>query len=305
MIKLTRYAKNPIMTATTNEWENLNVSNAGATVYNNKVYLIYRAEGEERRRGPNSWPVTRLGLAISENGFDISERRDIPLFGPEKDNLWNVFGAEDPRISKIGDVYYIVYTAMTTYGDHGGWLMYTTTKDFVNFEASKRLMPELEQRTSGLLPSKIADKFVLFHRPMPNMWISTSSDLKTWDTMRCMFQIKPNTWYENKLGIGPAPLPTAYGWLLFWHGKDNSGKYALGIMLLDKNDPSKIIKYQEEPILTCEMPYEKEGFLPNVVYTNGAVEFNGKFIVYYGCCDRCLSVASIDADTIYKWCQEI
>lgn len=302
-IKLKRYENNPIMQAGTNKWENMNVSNSGATVYNDKIYLLYRAEGEERRKGPSSWPVTRIGLAVSENGYDISSRHHLPIFDRSDDDLWNKYGCEDPRISKIGETYYIIFTAMTDYGDHGGWLMYSTTKDFKKFTPMQRLMPELEQRTSGLLPKKIDNKFCLFHRPMPNMWVSYSDDLKSWQNMQCIFQICPGTWYENKLGIGPAPLETPYGWLLFWHGKNNKCEYALGIMLLDKDDPTKIIKIQDEPILSCEMDYEKKGFLDNVVYTNGAVEFNGKFFVYYGCCDHCLAVASIDVEEIYKWCQ--
>ncbi len=291
------------MQANGNSWENLNVSNAGAVVHDGKVYLLYRAEGEERRRGPGSWPVTRIGLAVSEDGFDISYRHSDPVFDRSDSDLWNKYGCEDPRISKIGDTYYIVLTAMTDYGDHGGWLMYSTTKDFESFTPLRRLMPELEQRTSGFLPAKIAGRFCLFHRPMPNMWVSFSEDLHSWSDMTCIQKVEPGTWYENKLGIGPAPLETPYGWLLFWHGKNNQREYALGIMLLDKNDPTKIIKLQQEPILTCEMPYEKQGFLDNVVYTNGVVEFKGKFFVYYGCCDRCLSVATIDVDEVYKWCE--
>ncbi|MFA6714445.1 MAG: hypothetical protein WC082_01395 [Victivallales bacterium] len=303
-IKLKRYENNPIMTAGGNNWENLNVSNPGATVYDGKVYLLYRAEGEERRQGPGSWPVTRLGLAISEDGYHISYRHPEPVFDKSPDNFWNRFGCEDPRISKIGDTYYIVLTAMGKYGDHGDGLMYSTTEDFSTFSPLQRLMPELEQRTSGLLPAMINGKYCLFHRPMPNMWISYSNDLKSWSDTQCIFQIKPDTWYENKLGIGPAPLETPYGWLLFWHGKSGKSEYALGIMLLDKNDPGRIVKIQQEPVLTCEMPYEKKGFIDNVVYTNGAVEFNGKFFVYYGCCDHCIAAASVEVDEIYDWCRQ-
>lgn len=303
-IKLERYEKNPIMLAGCNEWENMNVSNAGAVVHDNKIYLLYRAEGKKLRKGPNSWPVTYIGLAVSENGYDVSYRDPNPVFGPVSGDLWNKYGAEDPRITKIDDTYYIVYTAMTDYGDHGGWLRYATTKDFKTFTDGGRLMPELEQRTSGFLPGKINDEFVLFHRPMPNMWISRSKDLIHWENMKCMFETKPGTWYENKLGIGAAPLETPYGWLLFWHGKNNRAEYSLGIMLLDKNDPSKIIKFQDEPILSCEMPYEKEGFVKNVVYTNGVVEFKDKYFVYYGCCDRCLSVATVDVERVNEWCRE-
>jgi predicted GH43/DUF377 family glycosyl hydrolase len=302
IIKLERYEKNPIMTSNGHKWENLNVSNAGAAVLDGKVYLIYRAEGEERRSDTNSWPVTRLGLAVSENGYDISYRHEYPVFDRDINNMYCKFGCEDPRVSKIGDDYYIVFTGMTELGQTGDFLMYSKTKDFKDFTPPERLMPELEQRTSGLLPGKIDGRFCLFHRPMPNMWVSYSEDLKNWSGSRCILQLKPGSWYEKKLGIGPAPLETPYGWLLFWHGKNIKAEYALGIMLLDKDDPSKIIKFQEEPILTCEMPYEKEGFVKNVIYTNGAVELNGKFFVYYGCCDRCLSVATVDVDEIYRWC---
>jgi predicted GH43/DUF377 family glycosyl hydrolase len=303
-IELERYEKNPILVASDNKWENLNVSNAAAAVHDDKIYLLYRAEGEERRGGPGSWPVTRFGLASSENGYDISWKSEEAVFDKDPNDPWFEFGCEDPRISKIGDTYYIVYVAMSRYGHFGDRLAYATTRDFKTFERHGLLMKQMEQRTSGFLPGKIDDKFVLFHRPMPNMWLSTSKDLEKWEDMTCVFETKENTWYENKLGIGAPPIETDYGWLLFWHGKNNKAEYALGIMLLDKDDPRKIIKIQEEPILKCEADYEKSGYLPNVVYTNGAVLFKNKYFVYYGCCDRCLSVATIDKEKIDKWCEE-
>jgi len=303
-LQLERYSGNPILQADPrNAWENLNVSNAGAVVHDGKVFLIYRAEGEDRRNGPGSWPITRLGLAVSENGYDISYRHPLPIFDRDLNDLWCEFGCEDPRISRIGDTYYIVYVTMSRFGHFGDRLAYATTRDFVHFERHGLLMPQLEQRTSGFLPGMIDDDFVLFHRPMPNMWVSRSRNLKTWHHSQCMFETVPGTWYENKLGIGAPPLETEYGWLLFWHGKNNRAEYALGIMLLDKHDPAQIIKYQEEPILTCRMPYEKQGFCPNVVYTNGAVKFKDKYFVYYGCSDRCLSVATIDVELVDAWCR--
>lgn len=304
IIKLKRYQKNPILTPSENVWENLNVSNAAAVVHDGKIYLLYRAEGEERRLGPGTWPVTRIGMAVSENGYDISYRHPVPIFDKDPEDSWCEFGCEDPRISKIGDTYYIVYVSMSRYGYTGDRLAYATTKDFKTFKKHGLLMKQLEQRTSGFLPGKIDDKFVLFHRPMPNMWVSFSRDLKTWEDMSCVLETKDGSWYENKLGIGAPPIETEHGWLLFWHGKNNNSEYGLGIMLLDKDDPRKIIKMQEEPILTCEMDYEKEGFCKNVVYTDGAVRFGDKYFIYYGCCDRCLAVATVDVAEINAWCEE-
>lgn len=287
------------------EWESVHVSNAGAAVYNGKVHLIYRAEGTEKRTSaPNSWPITRLGHAVSENGFDISRRDPAPVFDRSLTDPWRCYGCEDPRISQIGDTYYIVFTAMSQFGHFGDSLMYSETKDFVFYTEPQPLMREFEQRTSGFLPAKINGEYLLFHRPMPNMWLSRSKDLKTWHDYQCIFRIAPGTWYDKKLGIGAPPLPTPYGWLLFWHAKNTRSEYALGIMLLDKNSPEKIIKFQKEPVLTCEMPYEKKGFVDNAIYTCGAVEFNGKFIVYYGCGDACLSVASVSVEEIYDWCRQ-
>lgn len=303
ILKLKRYDKNPILRPTDNKWENLNVSNAAAAVYDGKVYLLYRAEGEDMRTPEIMCPVTRLGLAVSENGFDISERRELPVFDRDTNDPWCEFGCEDPRISKIGDTYYIVYVSMSRFGYTGDRLAYATTKDFKTFTRHGLLMKQFEQRTSGLLPGKIGDRFFLFHRPMPNMWGSYSTDLKTWENMNCILETKDGSWYENKLGIGAPPIETRYGWLLFWHGKNNRGEYALGIMLLDKQNPHRIIKFQEEPVLKCEMDYEKEGFVKNVVYTNGVVKLSGKYFVYYGCCDRCLAVATIGEDEVNAWCQ--
>lgn len=305
ILKLQRYEGNPILKPLPDsKWECLNVSNTAAAVYDGKIYLLYRAEGTELRYNDGIWPVTRIGLAISENGYDITYRQAEPVFDRDPNNPWCEFGCEDPRISKIGDTYYIVYVSMSRFGHFGDRLAYATTKDFKTFEKKGLLMKQLEQRTSGFLPGKINGEFVLFHRPMPNMWVSRSRDLDTWKNGKCILETREGSWYENKLGIGAPPIKTKHGWLLFWHGKNNRAEYALGVMLLDKNDPTKIIKFQEEPVLTCETDYEKRGFVNNVIYTNGAVKFGNKYFVYYGCCDRCLAVATVDEEDVEKWCRE-
>jgi len=306
IVKLKKYEGNPILKPNHNKWEDRNVYNAAATVYNGKVYLLYRAEGYDELREGLKWecPITRLGLAISENGFDINYRSPQAVFDRDKKDPWREYGCEDPRISKIGDTYYIVFVSMSRFGYTGDRLGLATTKDFKTFHNHGLIMKEFEQRTSGLLPGKINDYYALFHRPMPNMWISYSKDLKTWERMKCILQTKDSSWYENKLGIGAPPIETEHGWLLFWHGKNNKAEYRLGIMLLDKNDPSKIIKFQEEPILEPQEEYELKGYVANTVYTNGAVLLKDKFFVYYGCSDKYLSVATINYDEIDYWCKQ-
>lgn len=302
-LKLIRYPDNPILCPSERLWECCNVSNAAAVEYDGAIHLIYRAEGKDLRSNrPNAWPVTRLGHAVSYDGFTIAKRDMSPIFDRDINDPWRFYGCEDPRISKIGDTYYIVFVGMAKLGHFGDFLLYSTTRDFKSFTKPKPLMREMEQRTSGLLSGKINGEFLLYHRPMPNMWVSRSSDLEHWHDTKCIWQVEPGSWYGKKLGIGAVPVETSFGWVLFWHGKSEDSSYALGIMLLDKDDPTKIIKVQKTPVLTCEMPYEKEGFVSNVVYTTGAVHYQGKFIVYYGCCDHVLSAAYLPEEAIFEWC---
>lgn len=302
-IRLERYEGNPILKPKKDSaWENLNVSNAGVAIHDGAVHLLYRAEGEERRLGPGSWPVTRLGLAISRDGFNIDYRGPDPVLDVIRgEPNYEEFGIEDPRISKIGDTYYIVYTALSRFGAWGDKLALATTRDFKTFERKGLLMEDIEQRTSGLLPEKINGEYVLFHRIMPNAWISYSKDLKEWHGSRVFMRTHIGAWYEKKMGIGAPPIKTAKGWLLFYHGVDRNNRYGLGIALLDLHDPSKIIKNQEEPILVPEEDYEKEGFISNVVYTCGAVEKDGRYLVYYGCADRVLAVAGVSVEEVNRF----
>ena len=132
IVKLKKYEGNPILKPNHNKWEDRNVYNAAATVYNGKVYLLYRAEGYDELREGLKWecPITRLGLAISENGFDINYRSPQAVFDRDKKDPWREYGCEDPRISKIGDTYYIVFVSMSRFGYTGDRLGLATTKDF-------------------------------------------------------------------------------------------------------------------------------------------------------------------------------
>ncbi|OHB56761.1 MAG: hypothetical protein A2Y12_20505 [Planctomycetes bacterium GWF2_42_9] len=295
IVKLQRYEKNPILCPdATHPWEAQNLSNAGAVIYDNKIYLLYRAEGFEPRSQYTSWPIASLGLAVSSDGFNF-QRFEKPVI--EKSDAWYENEAvEDPRIAKIGDTYYITYVGTSLHGDN---IVLATTKDFRSFKHHGLLTPHINQRTSGLFPKKIRNKFVLIHRIIPSMWISYSDDLKTWTDTTCILSPKRGTWYDLKVGIGATPIELEDSWLLFWHAKDSNGAhgiYRLGVMWLDKENPSKIIKFQEEPILEVELDMEKFGYYNNVVYTCGAVELNGQYLVYYGCADRVLSVATVPVE---------
>ena len=294
-VRLRRCPKNPILKPRPNIWwDSKYVYNPAATIHDGKVYLLYRAEGDEARKNIRmKWPVTRLGLAVSKNGYDIDERPEqFFMEGEGPEELW---GIEDPRVSKIGDTYYIVYVQVAP---NHTCLALATTKDWKSHQRHGKLMPEVQQRTSALLPEKIRGEYVLIHRIRPNMQIAYSEDLKNWHDSRTLMTIRPDKWDCGKIGIGAQPLKTPKGWLLFYHATDQNRVYRLGAAMLDLDDPSKVIGRLDDFILQPEDPWEVKGLIANVVYACGAVELNGEYIVYYGASDSLLCAASVGVDEI-------
>jgi len=296
IVKLERYKNNPIlMPIKEHSWESRHVSNAGAVIYNNKVCILYRAEGEDNRKSSPSWYVSRMGIAISENGFNIVERRKNPVIDTNEENVPEADGVEDPRITKIGNTYYIVYAVTSYIGDR---IALATTKDFNTYTKHGLLMGDISQRTAGLFPEKINGKYLLIHRILPNIWLSETNDFKQFKNSKIILKTGIAKWCELKIGIGPSPIKTNSAWVLFFHGKDRNKIYRVGIAWLDLKDPSKVIKIQKEPVLEPEKDYEKKGFVSNVVYPCGVVERADKILIYYGCCDSVLSVASVNKKEI-------
>ncbi len=297
-VKLTRYKNNPILAPDkNNSFEAQTLCNAGIAEYKGKIQILYRAEGFEKRenRLPTKRGITRLGLAVTDDGYNIEKRLTAPVIDREPDGTFAEHGIQDPRIAKIGDTYYIMCAAVSRWGDR---LIMYTTKDFETFRKFGYIQPEHEMRTAGLFPAKFGDYYCCLLRYSPNIWISYTKDFKTWHQTKLLKEIEPFSWCGEKIGLGATPIRQDNAWLLFWHGVSAGldRKYHLGIMWLDLKDPSKILKVQKEPILSPEADYEKKGFVDNVVYTCGAAEKNGKYLVYYGGADLVLAVADVDVD---------
>ena len=299
IVRLERYAGNPILTADpAHPWEDYHVSNAGATLYDGKIYIAYRASSVEKKRPGANWGISRIGLAISENGVDIVERRPEPLISRKGEDTYLIDpnGVEDPRITKIGDTYYIVYATTSARGDR---IALATTQDFRTIKKHGVLMPEFEQRAAGFFPEKINGKFLLMHRIIPNIWISESEDLKTFTNTRLVMDTHILPWCEVKMGISAPPIRTRNAWALIFHGRDRHRCYRQGIAWLDLEDPTKVIKVQKEPILEPVEPYEaSEGFIPNCVYACGAVILKETVFVYYGASDTVACVASMPREML-------
>jgi predicted GH43/DUF377 family glycosyl hydrolase len=118
------------------------------------------------------------------------------------------------------------------------------------------------------------------------MWVAFSEDLVHWGDHRFLMGPRRGMWDETRIGCGPPPIPTDRGWLEIYHGADSSNRYCLGTVLLDRDDPSRILARCREPVVVPEANYELEGFFGNVVFACGHVEFDdGRLYLYYGAAD--------------------
>jgi len=292
---LKRYEGNPILAPRGDSWESIMVYNCAAIYEGGKVHIVYRAQGAKTG-------VSRLGYASSKDGFKIDERLDYPIFGPSPDSDLDALGIEDPRLARIEDRIYLNYTA---YGNNMGMVFPVTgvqigissisVDDFLNkkWNWSERTYPfyRVDNKNSFFFPEKVNGKFVLVHRIPPHMWIAYSDDLKTWENQKIL--LSPQfRWEYFKIGGGAPPIKTEKGWILIYHGVDDKMRYRLGVALLDLEDPGKVLKRYDKPFLEPEADYEKNGVVPNVTFTCGAVLIKDTVYVYYGGADTVVCVAT-------------
>ena len=293
---LQRYKGNPIMAPKEeNPWESIMVYNCAAVYEGGKVHIVYRAQGAKTG-------VSRLGYASSKDGFNIDERLDKPIFGPDPDSDLEYLGIEDPRLTRIDDRIYLNYTA---YGSNMGMVFPVTgvqlgltsisVDDFLNkkWNWSEREYPfyRVDNKNSFFFPKKVNGRYVLIHRIPPHIWIAYSDDLKTWDNQKILMSPEFE-WEYFKIGGGAPPIKTEEGWLLIYHGVDRRMQYRLGLALLDLKDPGKVIARYNKPFFQPEADYEINGVVPNVTFTCGAVTIDDTLFLYYGGADTVICVAT-------------
>jgi len=207
-------------------------------------------------------------------------------------------GPEDPRIVKINDGFFMVCTGYGGRFEKDYRISLAVSENLIEW---KRLGVMLDEpnKDATLFPEKINDKFILLHRRPPSIWIAFSDDLTGWQDHRIVAKpIEGSRWESKKIGIAGPPFRTKNGWLLIYHGVSQDNIYSLGLMLLDKEDPTKVIARQKEPILEPELEWEINGHVPNVVFSCGQVVINNRVLVYYGGGDTVIGVAEMLLDDI-------
>ena len=141
---------------------------------------------------------------------------------------------------------------------------------------------------------------MMFHRRAPDIWVALSDNLKDWEDRQSIMGSNPNSdWEVTKIGLAGPPFRTKQGWVMIYHGVGGSPrKYSLGIALLDRDDPTRVIARQAQPILEPELDWEINGFVPNVVFSCGQVILGDQLYVYYGGADTAIGVAAVSLEEI-------
>ena len=297
MVKLTRAEENLILTPTDLAWENFAVFNPGVVLYKGKIQLLYRAMGTQDQ-------ISRIGTAKSMDGIHFIRDKYAVYYGGEHPS--EILGVEDIRAVQMGDTYYLVYTAVSPRrmgnsnpkwkdtGEKKPQIALSTTKDFKTFLDYDVIIPRIEGKDATLFPKKLNGEYILLYREGPDKtFLADSPRLDYWPEKYFLFDKRPGFWDSKRAGIGAPPLETEKGWLLFYHGVDTQNVYRLGVMFLDLEDPRKILYRSPKPILEPKKPYEKHGYVPNVVFTCGAIEKEDEYFVYYGAGDQAIGLATV------------
>ena len=329
-MKIIRCSQNPVVTPGDEYWRSVVTFNPGAIYKDGKIYLYERAAGSLR-------PFrTHIGLLESTNGINFKQVHNHPIFGSEM--LGYPEGSiQDARVVEIEGNYYMSY-AMQPYGfdcypTGKGVPDYDTSK-YSNWK--KRPYPMITQsgiaisknaidfthlcftsdesiddRDNTLFPEKINNKFALLRRPIefvgkkhgtnrPGIWLSYSHNLSEWSEPKLLATVK-NEWEGVKIGAAASPVRTDHGWLLLYHGVDSRAVYRVGAMLLDIDNPLKIIAVTKNFIMEPVEYYEKFGLIiPNVIFPTSTVLKDGLLYIYYGCCDSSISLATVPIDELVE-----
>jgi predicted GH43/DUF377 family glycosyl hydrolase len=225
--------------------------------------------------------------------------RDVTgvAFGPRAEV--EEFGVEDPRITPIGGRFWFSYVAVSR---HGPASALASTADFREFERHGVIACP-ENKDVVLFPERIGDAYAALHRPVcgtpftrPEMWAARSPDLLHWGR-HAPLRVSGGDWQSGRVGAGAPPLRVDDGWLEIYHGNRRPtrpgevGTYHGGAILLDADEPSRVLRRTPEPFFVPEADFEVNGFVPNVVFPTGIVRDGDTILLYYGAADACTAVA--------------
>lgn len=314
-----RHPANPVLDADRVPYSPALVFNAGVTKFNGQYVMVFRNDyGNVKEHTLEPSSTTDLGIAFSQDGvhWEVGPK---PVF---KMNDHETVRAYDPRLTVIDGRCYMCFAVDTHHGIRGG---IAVTDDFEHFEVLSLSTPDL--RNMVLFPEKINGKYVRLERPFTvysrggvdrfDTWIADSPDLVYWGNSDLLLSVEQVPFANDKVGPAAPPIKTDKGWLTTFHAVDidhSRGKngweaswkkrYTAGIMLLDLENPKKVLGIYEEPLLAPEASYETDGgFRNDVIFPGGMIlEPNGEVKIYYGSADTVVCLATAHVDDLVELC---
>ena len=297
-----------------NNWESCGTFNPAIIDIDGTVHILYRAVGGDGG--------SVIGYATSKDGITIDERLPYPIYKPSASfelrvnnmvqpifpytsgggyDCWG--GCEDPRITRIENTLYMIYTAFNGINPPCVAITSIEVSDFLKRDWSKWKKPVLVSPKNKMnknwviFPEKIGGKYAVLHSITPNIQIEYLNDLNFEENPNIKsnyVQVKnKGVWDTVIRGVGPTPIRIDEGWLVFYHAINDKepSKYKIGAMILDYSDPTKILYKTTFPVIEPDKIYENEGFKGGIVYTCGATIKGEDIILYYGGADTVVCVA--------------
>lgn len=311
--------------------------NPGAFRFDGAIWLLVRvAERPPQEAGRVKFPVMEGGklriidLAADDPDFDGSDPREFKYRGVgylstishlrllrSEDGIhftdagrWlrgegaqESFGIEDCRVSSFADGRFLLtYTAVAPFGYGVGLRI---TRDWKSFESPRLIFPPAN-KDCALFEEQIGGDYLALHRPScvivggHDIWLSRSPDLIHWGRHTCLARTRPGCWDESRIGAGAPPIRTSQGWLVLYHGADRHKRYCLGALLLDLDQPERVLARSRKPFMEPETDYERRGFFGEVVFTNGHIVDGDRVTIYYGASDSVVCSAQLSVSEVLK-----
>jgi len=304
--KWDRLSDKPIIAPQGSGFESAGTFNPTVVKFDGNFVMLYRAQD---LHGKSS-----LGYAKSNDGIHFVRRPEPVMRGEAPYEAGG--GVEDPRLVKIGETFYLTYTAYNNQGGQGmhatgpihgdAQLCLATSTDLIHWKRQGVIMPAYQgkwnvgwTKSGAIAPEKINGKYWMYYladgvRQLTQMSIASSTDLIHWtDALdHPVLSSRPKMFDSQVVEPGPAPVITEEGIFLIYNGADDDNVYRTGWVLFDKNDPTKVLARAERPIFQPSDEWEKVGQVPNVVFVEGLVRDNNRWLFYYGGADKYVGVAS-------------
>ncbi len=319
---LKRYEGNPILSAKDIPYEAVLIFNAGICKYQGKYVMCFRNDyglDEEEFRIKEHPVETNIGIALSDDGIHWTPGPK-PVFQLADDEIIRAY---DPRLTVVDGQALMCFAVDTRHGLRGG---VAATDDFEHFEIKSLSAPD--NRNMVIFPEKINGKYFRLERPFPiysrgagekfDIWSSDSPDLCYWGNTKLVLGGERVPFANAKIGPAAPPVKTPRGWLTTFHGvkfverelpawHSNWHKvYYAGLMLLDLNDPSKVIGMGRTPLIAPEAEYECKGFRGEVIFPGGMIlEDSGEVKIYYGAADTVECLATANVDDLLGFCEPV